>query len=215
MLAGRRLDDRFLFFFIFAWFLFAVAVANLYLQQPDKYESTLMVCMLYGILSAILFTSVGADKEKLLIKGGLSPRNVQYGLGLFAFLQLVIALFSGLGLLRALPGGNPIFAGLLEKITDVYIAMVGQTLIAITEEALFRGIILRNHLNRQDFWQINLAQAWAFAIVHVYRYGLQLGVLGFFILVGLVFGYVVKKTGSIIPCMIAHLLNNMRWAMGG
>ncbi|MBE7075167.1 MAG: CPBP family intramembrane metalloprotease [Clostridiales bacterium] len=73
---------------------------------------------------------------------------------------------------------------------------------AIFEECIFRGIIF-NGLRGRGFWFASLISAVMFALVH-----LSMGQLIFPIIMGVVFAFVLEKTGSLLYTMICHLCNN-------
>ncbi|WP_180954305.1 CPBP family intramembrane glutamic endopeptidase [Bacillus sp. M6-12] len=71
------------------------------------------------------------------------------------------------------------------------------------EELLFRGVLLRGVENRNKQFAI-IYIAFLFSLLHLNPYNF----MGPFIL-GIVFGYMVYATNSIIPSMIAHMTNNL------
>jgi membrane protease YdiL (CAAX protease family) len=77
----------------------------------------------------------------------------------------------------------------------------------VTEELLFRGVILRGLLRRFHPWvAIGMSSA-LFAIVHLNPWQLITAFA-----VGMVSGWFFLKTGSLWPCIAAHALNNlMAW----
>ena len=74
----------------------------------------------------------------------------------------------------------------------------------IAEDICFRGILLGGLLKmRCRPWIAILITALAFSLAHVY--GMQLvGTLSF----GIIVGWLYWRTGSIIPCLIIHIVNN-------
>lgn len=105
----------------------------------------------------------------------------------------------------------------------VVLLMVGNVINSFMEEGLFRGVMLTHFLMRMRFLWANLLQAGLFSAWHLvwsikaYISGdvsaagafAQAGFLlsGAFI-VGLVFGYLFWRTGSLWAPMIAHFVNN-------
>lgn len=73
----------------------------------------------------------------------------------------------------------------------------------LTEEPLFRGLILGGFAQRYSVRAAVLWSALLFAMVHLNPYQLA----GAFVL-GLLFGWLFLKTGSLWPCIFAHALNN-------
>jgi membrane protease YdiL (CAAX protease family) len=86
---------------------------------------------------------------------------------------------------------------------------------AFVEEVFFRGLVLGELSERSRFWVANATSALLFVLVHwpywLWNRGLDAAVLrdsvGVFIM-GLVLGYLVKKTGSIWPGTFLHTLSN-------
>ena len=74
----------------------------------------------------------------------------------------------------------------------------------IAEEICFRGILLGGLLRmRCRPWIAILITALAFSLVHGYAVKL-VGTL----LIGIIVGWLYWRTGSIIPCLIIHIVNN-------
>lgn len=73
----------------------------------------------------------------------------------------------------------------------------------VLEEMLLRGIVLKGALQRYCPMAAILISAALFGIFHM---SLLQGIPGFFI--GIVLGFVFWKTGSLIPVMIIHAVNN-------
>ena len=77
--------------------------------------------------------------------------------------------------------------------------------IPIFEEIIFRGIILRFFSERFPFWIAAVLTSFFFGIAHTYSLGVM--VITFFM--GLLMAILCKKTNSIIPAMLFHIMNNM------
>lgn len=76
----------------------------------------------------------------------------------------------------------------------------------ITEELAFRGIILRGLESSVSPKAAILVSAFVFALFHLEPLHIILAFPG-----GVFFGYLVIRTGSIIPAIAAHIFNNL-WA---
>lgn len=72
----------------------------------------------------------------------------------------------------------------------------------IAEELFFRGIILRKSAKISQYFAIFFS-AFVFGIMHGNPYQFSLGFL-----VGIVFGFVTIKTGSLLPAIIGHMVVN-------
>jgi uncharacterized protein len=88
----------------------------------------------------------------------------------------------------------------------------------LIEEVYFRGFLLNKFWQATGFWKANAASSALFALIHLpgwfalggFATPLQLAVdaLGIFVF-GLVFGWAMKKTGSLWPAYVLHALNNL------
>ncbi|PEY34338.1 CPBP family intramembrane metalloprotease [Bacillus pseudomycoides] len=74
----------------------------------------------------------------------------------------------------------------------------------IFEEIIFRGIILRFFSERFPFWIAAIATSFIFGIAHTYSLGVMIGAF----LMGLLMAILCKRTNSIIPAMLFHIMNN-------
>ncbi|MEK7014546.1 CPBP family intramembrane glutamic endopeptidase [Bacillus sp. FSL R9-9410] len=75
----------------------------------------------------------------------------------------------------------------------------------IFEELIFRGFLLRFFSERFPFWIAAVVTSFFFGIAHTYSLGVM--VITFF--TGLLMAILCKKTNSIIPAMLLHIMNNM------
>ena len=90
-----------------------------------------------------------------------------------------------------------------QQIPVIIAVLVIAILPGICEELFFRGFLLRGFRNKTSDWSAIVLAGLLFGIFHfdIYR---------FFpvTLLGILFGYIVVKTGSIFTGMIAHATNN-------
>ncbi|PGB03065.1 CPBP family intramembrane glutamic endopeptidase [Bacillus toyonensis] len=75
----------------------------------------------------------------------------------------------------------------------------------IFEELIFRGFLLHFFSERFPFWIAAVLTSFFFGIAHTYSLGVM--VITFF--TGLLMAILCKKTKSIIPAMLFHIMNNM------
>ncbi|MGE7946920.1 CPBP family intramembrane glutamic endopeptidase [Lysinibacillus sp. NPDC093688] len=89
----------------------------------------------------------------------------------------------------------------------------GFLMAGLAEEIVFRGLILQEINKKMTFWKANIITALLFLVVHypiwiydekIFHIGTHLYVL----FLGLLFGFVYKKTGSIWSVIILHALHN-------
>jgi membrane protease YdiL (CAAX protease family) len=88
---------------------------------------------------------------------------------------------------------------------------------ALIEEFVFRGFVLNELLKSVNFVKSNLIQSFFFSINHL-PWLFTLGIFGdifllsklliFYILFGLITGYMTKKTNSLVPATVLHAVNN-------
>ena len=74
----------------------------------------------------------------------------------------------------------------------------------IFEELIFRGFILHFFSERFPFWIAAVLTSFFFGIAHTYSLGVM--VITFFM--GLLMAILCKKTKSILPAMLFHIINN-------
>lgn len=77
--------------------------------------------------------------------------------------------------------------------------------IPIFEELIFRGIILQFLEQRFPFWIAAIGSSFIFGIAHTYSLGVMVGAF----MMGMFMAVLCKKTNSIIPAMLFHMMNNM------
>lgn len=88
---------------------------------------------------------------------------------------------------------------------------------SLTEETLFRGLLLKRTAARFGFWAGNITQALVFGLVHtalyltVFDVGLSVGVGVFTAALGLVIGYINERLagGSLVASYAGHALSNL------
>ena len=86
--------------------------------------------------------------------------------------------------------------------TQVFYLVYGTVIPPLVEEILFRGAVLG---------RLRCCGDWFAVVVSALLFGLYHGNVGQFIfatLVGLIFGYLRIRTGSLLPGMLLHMLNN-------
>ncbi|KEK26472.1 CPBP family intramembrane glutamic endopeptidase [Bacillus gaemokensis] len=74
----------------------------------------------------------------------------------------------------------------------------------IFEELIFRGIILRFFSQRFPFWIAAIGTSLLFGIAHTYSPGVMLVTF----IMGMLMAVLCKRTNSILPAMLFHMMNN-------
>ena len=83
----------------------------------------------------------------------------------------------------------------------------------LAEEIVFRGLILQELNKRLAFWKANVITALLFLVIHypIWIYNdviFQFGSHIYVFLIGLLFGFVYKKTGSLWSVILMHAFHN-------
>lgn len=140
-----------------------------------------------------------ANKEGLLKRELFSTVSKQvslYSFALFLLMAIPLTAFDTFFPLPDLVLKNINLSSFSFIIMAVIIAPIG-------EELLFRGFVTRILLNRYSPTKAIFISALIFGLIHVNPAQIP----GAF-LMGLLFGWIFYKTGSIIPGMILHFINN-------
>lgn len=125
---------------------------------------------------------------------------------------LYFAPFFLFWILGTLYKGEYTFVPEMNAFVFVFFKILG---VPVMEEILFRGFIQNSLLKYFSFAKSNVIQAFLFMCAHfawIYFFGLTSGVIRNFastFIVGLVLGFVTRKTNSILPGMFWHLVNNI------
>jgi membrane protease YdiL (CAAX protease family) len=99
---------------------------------------------------------------------------------------------------------------------DIFLWVNGVMFAGFTEELVFRGVILQKTNELMSFWKANAVSAMLFVLIHypqwIYSHQItslvtQLQMFSVFC-VGLTSGYVLKKSNSLIPCILIHSILN-------
>lgn len=157
------------------------------------------------VFSALLYIKFVLNREPLqyLKLNQHIRKGLFYGIGLSLLLGLYFTYQSG-----RLASGNFDFTLSFDDYLNVFL------LAGITEEIVFRGLILQEINKKISFWKANLITSFLFLIIHFPTWMLT-GVFSNFwahIYVfsgGLVFGFLFKKTNSLWTVIILHSFHNL------
>lgn len=196
--------------FTFAAWSLRVAFFDLDAALPDLTPAAVLneTLRFIAFVAPVLFYLRFVEKARAtaFLRLGAPNRKVFWVLPLFGALFVGWYLFLGL-----LLGGAQ---------TDVRAATVLFTVFSpavLMEEIYFRGFLLNVFSRGMGFWRANAASSALFALVHFPGWfamgffaapSVAFDALGIFVF-GLVFGYAMKKTGSLWPAYALHALNNL------
>lgn len=170
-----------------------------------------------GILSAVLAVSVAW----LGMRGRLGaawvpvrrPRGLDVAFGLAAGVGGFLVLMVGLGLLFQALGVDPPEQQALQDAVgggmDALLAVVLAVVLApVVEELVFRGALHQGLRHRMGFVPAALLSSAIFAVVHVEVVVSSPIFLVQLFLLGVLFAWLVERTGNLVAAVVAHLVFN-------
>lgn len=161
----------------------------------------------FGLLPLMLVRRDGARPSVALRLNRFEPEQVGLAVGVYALSLLVVmavavttlSAVSALGYHEWDPGGNPLidYAGTLNQ-SLFYFAVIP----AVCEEMFFRGYLLRSY-SQLGVWRAVIMNSLLFGLLHgsVIR-------LPITFTIGVILSLLALKTGSLIPSMVVHFVNN-------
>ena len=160
------------------------------------------------------------ERQNLLINLKItSPINWRgLGIGLAASVLYFVVVFTVEKLYS-----NRTLTPLLHASASAWLVTVAQVFFSpITEEILFRGFILPRLTDRLPFWDANAIQAILFTVMHwpnwIWVNGFQAWIIvtsvSIFIL-ALFLGWLLRRTNSIWPPIVVHIINNFLSSFAG
>jgi membrane protease YdiL (CAAX protease family) len=206
-----------------ALFLFAligcVHFVNVFLKSYPLY---LFGMMLYAL--AALISVKRRDWKEIRIKKPISSTYILWGTLLTALFVLVsytvhyyIVDFSASNFM-ALVAKQQMEFGVITKYNAWQyfpLAAIGLcTISPLTEEPFFRGLLMKSFENKFSALSANLLQALLFSFVHLAYFWYVEFNLGIIIPtflgmpIGILFGWIVQKTDSVISSIILHVVHN-------
>lgn len=175
-----------------------------FLHDTYIYEAPLHLAMfsfaMYFLWKKNLKTTLGS----LGIPGDLK-RNILYIILGFVLIFIVLPLLSAVLYYYGLNDQSVITEIVMEL--PVYILAMAIVIAPLSEELLFRALLITKieKYTRSAILAIVIAAA-VFSLFHV-SYGSIVQFIGVFV-VGLILGFIYRKSGSIIPPMVIHLIYN-------
>lgn len=182
---------------------FAVIIGAALFGTEDFESSTLFnqLLMIANVLALAFTILIGSGKGKLKRSNfvyNLSTKQAAFTLLLFMAIVVLLTLFEEY---LPLPNivkwenyiSNPIFA----------VSVIGIAA-PIVEEILFRGLITKALLESYKPTKAIIISAVIFGVGHINPAQIP-GALA----IGLIFGWLYYKTGSVVPGIILHMINNI------
>jgi membrane protease YdiL (CAAX protease family) len=133
----------------------------------------------------------------------------------FGFIYLGRTVISGLanGLTdgKALQQASNVHFGGVSPWAIALFGFVAVVLAPVTEELMFRGLLLRSFMRRMRFWPAALLSTALFALFHVYEVHTVIGAVTLacsVAVLGLGNSYLVRITGRLTPGIMAHACFN-------
>ena len=160
------------------------------------------------------------EKQNLLINLKItSPINWRgLGIGFAASVLYFVVVFTVDKLYS-----NRTLTPLLHASASAWLVTLAQVFFSpISEEILFRGFVLPQLMDRMPFWKANMLQAILFAAMHwpnwIWVNGFQAWIIvtsvSIFIL-ALFLGWLLRRTNSIWPPILVHIINNFLSSFAG
>ena len=187
---------RKIFIFLFILSVVSFCAFYIYAKQTQLYQASIQL----AIFSIGGFLVWKKDLKTTLNELGI-PSNIKtilvYSVAGFAVLFLGMLIIGGLAKITGF-GDQQKVADKIKGLPE-YILLVAIFVAPICEELLFRGYLSR---------KIGpILSAIAFGLVHV-GYGSIVEIIGV-TFIGIVFGYLYKRSGTILPGIIIHMMYNM------
>lgn len=170
-----------------------------------------------GILSTVLATSLAWLGFRGRLGAAWSPvrrgRVFDVVLGTAAGIGGFAVLLVGLGLLFQVAGFDSPEQQALEDVVaggaDALLAvMLAVVLAPVLEELVFRGALHQGLRHRAGFWPAALLSSAIFAVVHVEVVASSPVFLVQLFLLGLLFAWLLERTGNLLAPVVAHLVFN-------
>jgi membrane protease YdiL (CAAX protease family) len=170
-----------------------------------------------GILSAVLATSLAWLGLRGRLGAAWAPgrgaRGIDVLLGVGSGVAGFVILLVGIGLLFQVVGFDSPEQQALQDVVgggaDALLAVVLAVVLApVVEELVFRGALHQGLRRRAGFWPAALLSSGIFAVVHVEVVASSPVFLVQLFLLGVLFAWLLERTGNLLAPVIAHLVFN-------
>lgn len=186
---------------------------DLFSGEASKDAQGMFRVMIWGsaaelMLCLVLARSMGIDR---LVGVNATLRSIGWvvlgWLSLIALGVLLTLLNGGSGVSGSEPGHREMIATMVqggrELVGPLGTLLVFALLVPVAEELTFRGLVLGGLSRHIGFGWANFAQASVFALFHD-----DLARLPYFLLMGLIAGWLVRRYRALGPAILLHALNN-------
>jgi membrane protease YdiL (CAAX protease family) len=194
----------------FLWTTLAASVWTLVLVflwlsggVPGIVGMAILGVMLVGMWSAVLFLGKGAWRESLAEQ----PNELGVLLGLVAIPVCLVMNVAYVYIMQALVESPEVMLE-LEQPNPLFLIVAGAVLPALLEEWVDRGVIWTACMRATTEGRTIFLTAGLFALSHGLNGGFLLELPHRFAM-GLVLGWLRARTGSLLPCVLAHFGNNL------
>ena len=178
-----------------------------------------VIKFLLWVIPAGLYVFYRERKNPLINLKITSPINWRgLGFGLAASVLYFVIVF----MVEKINSGRTL-TPLLHASASAWLVTLAQVFFSpISEELLFRGFVLPQLMDRMPFWKANMIQAILFTAMHwpnwIWVNGFQTWIIvtsvSIFIL-ALFLGWLLRRTNSIWPPVVVHIINNFLSAFVG
>ena len=154
--------------------------------------------------------------ETMRVKSRVDQRGVLIGMG------VSVGYLAGISLFEYFISHQTLAALLRVPPFTILGTLASQFFSPVSEELFFRGFVLPKLNESMGFWRANLVQAILFTAVHwpnwVWMGGIHWDLAATsasILLLGLLFGWLTRRTNSIWPAVSVHIANNFLAAFFG
>lgn len=200
---GLEVSEIFLYYFVI---MIVLVTAGGILQLKMGITGVFLTQILIIVMPVILVIRfLNIDYKNIFPVKKVSSIEIFNSISFWLIGLVIIAVLSSIQL-KLFPSQMKDLEGLAEFLKDTKLwqqILVFSVTPAICEEILFRGLLFGSLKEKMDVKYAIIVSGLLFGIFHLYP-----GKILSTALLGMIFAYVVARTGSIIPSMILHFINN-------